>query len=149
MKVLIVFDTKYGNTQRVAELIADGFNSVDGNETEVVNVKNFEFNKDKAYNLILIGSPNHGGYHTKKIKEFISNFSKSSIEVNSIAGFDTHTGKYFNAVKKMEKQINKIFPNSTNTLPGLSVKLNGIKGPIVEDNLPECKEYGIKLAKKE
>ena len=49
----------------------------------------------------------------------------------------------------MEKQINKIFPNSTNTLPGLSVKLNGIKGPIVEDDLPKCKEYGIKLAKKE
>ena len=61
MKVLIVFDTKYGNTQRVAELIADGFNSVDGNETEVVNVKSVDLNEEVTYDLIVIGSPNHVG----------------------------------------------------------------------------------------
>ena len=58
-------------------------------------------------------------------------------------------GKDFEkAVKKMEKQLNETFPNSTIALPGLSIEVGGMKGPIVEKDLSKCKEYGIKLAKK-
>ena len=149
MKVLIVFDTKHGNTKKVAELIADGINSVEGNETEVVNVKNFDLSEDKTYDLILIGSPNHIGTYTKSIKKFISNLSSTAVKVNSFAVFDTYMSKDFEkAVKKMEKQLTKNFPNSTMALPGLSIKVGGMKGPIVEEDLSKCKEYGIKLAKK-
>ena len=149
MKVLIVFDTKHGNTKNVAELIVNGINSVEGNETEVVNVKDFDLSKDKTYDLILIGSPNHMGTYTKSIKKFISNLSSSTVKVNSFAVFDTYMRKDFEkAVKKMEKQLTEYFPNSTMALPGLSIKVGGMKGPIVEEDLSKCKEYGIKLAKK-
>ncbi len=149
MKVLIVYDTKHGNTQKVAELIADGLNSVEGNETEVVNVKVFDLSKDKTYDLILIGSPNHMGSHVKSIKKFISNLSSTTVKVNSFAAFDTYIGKDFEkAVKKMEKQLTESFPDSTMALPGLSIKVGGMKGPIVEEDLSKCKEYGIELAKK-
>jgi len=144
-----VFDTKHGNTKKVAELIADGINSVEGNETEVVNVKNFDLSEDKTYDLILIGSPNHIGTYTKSIKKFISNLSSTAVKVNSFAVFDTYMSKDFEkAVKKMEKQLTKNFPNSTMALPGLSIKVGGMKGPIVEEDLSKCKEFGIKLAKK-
>ena len=150
MKALIIFDTKSGNTQQVAELIADGINSVEGNETEVVNVKDFKPNEDKSYDLMLIGSPNHMGSHIKSIKKFIKNLSSSSVKAKSFAAFDTYMSKDFEkAVKKMEKQINEDIPNSKITLPGLSIKVGGMKGPIVDEDLSKCKKYGIKLAKKE
>ena len=150
MKVLIVFDTKHGNTQRVANLIADGIKSVESNETEVVNVKDFDLSGDKTYDLILIGSPNHVGSHVKSIKKFIKNLSNANIKASSFATFDTYMSKDFEkAVKKMEKQISENLPNSTMALPGLSIKVGGMKGPIVEEDLSKCKEYGIKLAKKE
>jgi flavodoxin len=150
MKVLIVFDTKHGNTLQVADLIADGINSVEGNETEVVNVKDFDLSGDKTYDLILIGSPNHVGSHVKSIKKFIKNLSSANIKASSFAAFDTYMSKAFEkAVKKMEKQISENLPNSTMALPGLSIKVGGMKGPIVEEDLSKCKEYGIKLAKKE
>ena len=149
MKVLIVFDTKHGNTQKVAELIADGINSVEGNETEVVNVKDFNLSGEMTYDLILIGSPNHVGTYTKSIKKFVKNLSGSTVNVNLFAAFDTYMkGDFEKAVKKMEKQINENFPNSTMALPGLSIKVGGMKGPIVEEDLSKCKEYGIRLAKK-
>ena len=149
MKVLIVFETKHGNTQKVAELIADGINSVEGNETEVVNVKDFNLSGEMTYDLILIGSPNHVGTYTKSIKKFVKNISGSTINVNSFAAFDTYMkGDFEKAVKKMEKQISENLPNSTMALPGLSIKVGGMKGPIVEEDLSKCKEYGIKLAKK-
>ncbi len=150
MKVLIIFDTKHGNTQQVADLIADGINSVEGNETEVVNVKDFELSENITYDLILIGSPNHMGSHVKSIKKFIKNLSSASVKASSFAAFDTYMSKDFEkAVKKMEKQISENLPNSTITLPGLSIKVGGMKGPIVEEDLSKCKEYGIKLAKRE
>ncbi len=149
MKVLIVFDTKHGNTQQVADLIADGINSVEGTETEVVNVKDFELSENKTYDLILIGSPNHVGSHVKSIKKFIKNLSSSSLKASSFAAFDTYMSKDFEkAVKKMEKQIGENLPNSTKALPGLSIKVGGMKGPIVEEDLSKCKEFGIKLATK-
>ena len=149
MKVLIVFDTKHGNTQKVAELIADGINSVEGNETEVVNVKDFDLNEGKTYDLLLIGSPNHVGSHVRSIKKFIKNLSSANVKASSFAAFDTYMSKDFEkAVKKMEKQISENLPNSTIALPGLSIKVGGMKGPIVEEDLSKCKEYGIKLAKK-
>jgi len=154
MKVLIIFDTKHGNTQQVAELIADGINSVEGNETEVVNVKDFEvyfefYFENKTYDLILIGSPNHVGSHVKSIKKFIKKLSSASVKASSFAAFDTYMSKDFEkAVKKMEKQISENLPNSTMALPGLSIKVGGMKGPIVEEDLSKCKEYGIKLATK-
>jgi len=136
MKVLIIFDTKHGNTQKVAELIADGINSVE--------------NEDKAYDLLLIGSPNHAKSHVKSIKKFINNLPNSQLKFNSFAVFDTYMGKDFEkAAKKMEKQINEKLPDSTTALPGLSIKVGGMKGPIVEEDLSKCKEYGIKLVKKE
>jgi len=150
MKALIVFDTKHGNTQKVAELIADGINSVEGNETEVLNVNDFDLNEGKTYDLLIIGSPNHVGSHVKSIKKFIKNLSSANVKASSFAAFDTYMSKDFEkAVKKMEKQISENFPNSTMALPGLSIKVGGMKGPIVEEDLSKCKEYGIKLAKKE
>ena len=149
MKVLIVFYTKHGNTQQVADLIAEGINSVEGNETEVVNVNDFEFSEDKTYDLILIGSPNHVGSHVKNIKKFIKNLSSANVKASSFAAFDTYMSKDFEkAVKKMEKQISENFPNSTMALHGLSIKVGGMKGPIVDEDLSKCKEYGLKLAKK-
>ena len=149
MKVLIVFDTKHGNTQKVGELIADGINSVEGNETEVVNVKDSDLSGEITYDLILIGSPNHVGTYTKSIKKFVKNLSGSTVKVNSFAVFDTYMkGNFEKAAKKMEKQLTENFPDSTMALPGLSIKVGGMKGPIVEEDLSKCKEYGIKLAKK-
>jgi len=66
MNVLIVFDTKHGNTK----LVAEGINSVEGNETIVANVKGFDINEDKTYELIVIEPSSSGlSEYTKYIKK--------------------------------------------------------------------------------
>ena len=57
-------------------------------------------------------------------------------------------GKDFEkAVKKMEKQITELLPNLNKVSPGLSIRVGGMKGRIVDEDLPKCKEFWIKLAK--
>jgi menaquinone-dependent protoporphyrinogen IX oxidase len=148
MKVLIVYDTKYGNTKKVGELIAEGINTADGNEITIESVKKFDVNKEEKYDLILIGSPNHAGSHTGSVKKFIKSLSNAPLKVGSYAAFDTYMSKDFEkAVNKIDKQISKIMPDLKKASPGLSIKVGGMKGPIVEEDLEKCKDYGISLTK--
>jgi menaquinone-dependent protoporphyrinogen IX oxidase len=151
MKVLIVYDTKYGNTEKVAKLIAEGITSTEGNEVIVNNVKDVNLKKEASYDLILIGSPNHFGRHIGSIKKFINKIPKSQLKVNAYAVFDTYiTADYEKAVKKMEEQISELMSDLEKASPGLSIKVEGTgasKGPIVNEDLPKCKEFGIKLVK--
>ena len=148
MKVLIAYDTKYGNTKKVAELIADGINTVEGNETVINHINDIDISKDETYDLILIGSPNHMGRHIKTVKKFIKKLSEAPLKGNSFAVFDTCLGGGFeDAIKKMEKQIGESMPDLNKASPGLSIKVSGMKGPILEEDLPKCREFGIKLVK--
>ena len=149
MKVLIVYDSKYGNTEKVANLIAEGINSVEGNQVIVNNVKSVKLKEARSYDLILIGSPNHFGRHIGSIKKFINKLPKSQVKVNAYAVFDTYIPDDFEkAVKKMEEQVGELMPDLTRASPGLSIKVEGTgpsKGPIANEELPKCKEFGIKL----
>ncbi|MFX1277561.1 MAG: flavodoxin family protein [Promethearchaeota archaeon] len=149
MRVLIVYDSKYGNTEKVAKLIAEGIISNKDNEVIVNNVKDVKLKTETSYDLILIGSPNHFGRHIGSIKKFINKLPKSQLKVKAYAVFDTYiTVDFEKAVKKMETQINELMPDLKKASPGLSIKVEGTgtsKGPITNEDLPKCKEFGIKL----
>jgi len=46
----------------------------------------------------------------------------------------------------MEKRINEKMPGLKQIGPILSIAVQGSKGPIVEEELPKCKEFGKKIA---
>ncbi|MFW9819428.1 MAG: flavodoxin family protein [Candidatus Thorarchaeota archaeon] len=145
MKVLIVYDTKFGNTKKVAELIADGIKTVEENEVEINHVNDFDLIKEGVYDLIVIGSPNHAGTYTGKVKKFLNKFSKTPIIGKSFAVFDTYQSKTI--VNKLEKQIREKIPDMKMALSGLSIKVTGLKGPILEEDLPKCMAFGKQLTK--
>ncbi|MFX1391862.1 MAG: flavodoxin family protein [Promethearchaeota archaeon] len=152
MKVLIVYYTKYGNTKKVAELIAEGIASTAGNEVKVKNVNDVNPKNKASYDLILIGSPNHFGRHVGSIKKFIDKLPGSQLKVKGYAVFDTYIlADFEKAVKKMEKQISEVMPDLTKASSGLSIKIEGkgtSKGPITNEDLPKCKEFGARLVQK-
>jgi len=148
MKVLVAYDTKHGNTKKVAELIAEGIRTVEENEVDINHVNDVDLSKDEIYDLIVIGSPNHMGAHTSKVNKFIKNLSKAPLKGKSFAVFDTYMSKDFEkAVKKLEKQITQKLPDMKKALSGLSIQVTGMKGPILEDDLPKCKDFGTNLIK--
>lgn len=150
-KVIVVYESKYGNTKPVAETITEGMSKSEGIETVIKELTDVDPNKITDYDAILIGSPNHYGGPTKGIKEFIERLGKLHLEGKLYAVFDTYLGKksdYFfeRAVKKMEKTINEKVPALKQIASGLSIKVQGMKGPIMEGELPKCKEFGKKIA---
>ena len=146
-KVIVAYESKYGNTRLVAEAIIESMREVEGIETVLSELKEADLNKVPDYDAILIGSPNHWGGPTRGVRKFIDKLSKLNLEGKLFAVFDTCLGKDFEkAVKKMEKRINEKVPGIKQIAPGLSIRVQGMKGPLVEGELPKCKEFGNKIA---
>jgi len=140
-------ESKYGNTKLVAEKIIEGMKEVGGIETVLSEIKEVDLIKIADYDAILIGSPNHWGGPTRGIKKFIDKLGNLPLKGKLFAVFDTYIKKDFEkAVKKMEKQINEEAPGLKMIAPGLSIRVQGIKGPVSEGELPKCKEFGNKIA---
>ena len=147
IKVFVVYDTKYGNTKLVAEKIVEGLREVEGIETVISDVEEVDFEKLADCDAILMGAPNHMGGPSRTIKKFIDKLGKIDLKTEWFAVFDTYLGGDFEkAVKKMEKRINEKIPGLKLITSGLSIKVDGMKGPIKDGELPKCKEFGKKIA---
>ena len=148
VKIIVVYESKYGNTKRVAETIMEGIREVQGAEAVLNELKEADLNKIAEYDVILIGSPNHFGGPTKSVREFIDKLEKLNLDGRHFAVFDTYLGKGFfeKAAKKIEKRINEKVPGLKQLGPVLSIAVQGSKGPIVEGELPKSKEFGKKIA---
>lgn len=147
VKVLVVYESKYGNTRRVAETIVEGMKEVGEIETSIKELKEVDLGKVAEYDAILVGSPNHFGGPTRGIKGFIEKLGKLQLDGKRYAVFDTYIKADFEkAVKKMEKHISEKAPELKQIASGLSIKVQGIKGPIVENELSKCREFGKSIA---
>jgi flavodoxin len=148
MKVLIVYETKYGNTKKAAETMGDIIKEAD-NDVTVMKVDAVERERIKDYEALVIGSPTYVSSQAKSIKKFISSLD---VEAGTkIVVFDTHSGDGINtggpmrkAVKKMEKQIEKN-PNLEKIMNGLQVAVKGIEGPLIDGELEKCKAFAKKI----
>ncbi len=147
VKVFVVYDTKYGNTKLVAEKIVEGMREVEDIETAISDVEEVDLEKVADSEAILIGSPNHMGGPARTIRKFIDKLGKLDLKAKWVAVFDTYLGGDFEkAVKKMEKRIGEKVPGMKLITSGLSIRVGGMKGPIVEAELPKCKDFGKKIA---
>ena len=146
-KVLIAYDTKYGNTKRVAELIAEGLRETEAIDVTLIDMEHEDLEDVFEYEAILVGSPNHAGRPTRTFKKFIDQLGKMDFQALPMAAFDTYLGGDFEkAMKKMDERIREKIPGASILSPGLSIRVVGMKGPIDDSELPKCTEFGRRLA---
>jgi flavorubredoxin len=148
VKVLVVYDTKYGNTKLAGESIVEGIKEVEGMETSTGYVKEIDIGKVADYDAIVLGAPNHMGRPSQTMKKFVDRLAGLDLKPKSAAVFGTYAGRVRSpdrAVKKLEKMMEQKLPNLKLISPSLSVKVNGVTGPLVEGQLPKCKDFGRKI----
>jgi len=147
-RVIVVYESKYGNTKLAAETIAEGVREVEGIETVVSEVKEVDLGKIPDYDAILVGSPTHIGGPTWGVRKFIDKLGKLPLEGKLLAVFDTYllAKSFEQGMKKMEKRIGEKVAGAKLATPGLSIRVQRMKGPISEGELPKCKEFGNKIA---
>jgi len=146
-KVLVVYESKYGNTKRVAEMIVEGMQRIEGTKTTLNEVKKVDRNAITSYDAIVFGGPTHFGGPTRSMKKFIDKLSSVPLEGKQFAVFDTYFKTDFEkATKNMEQRMREKVPTIKMLAPGLSIKVEEMKGPIVEGELSKCEEFGAMIA---
>jgi flavodoxin I len=87
MKALIVVDSVYGNTEKIAKAIAGGLSPVI--EVKVVRPGEVTLADLGSINLLIVGSPVQAGKQTKAIQEFLNKIPADSLKNVRVAAFDT------------------------------------------------------------
>lgn len=86
MKTIVIFDSIYGNTKAIAEAIGRGITG----DVEVLNVKDADFSELKNFDLLVVGSPTHGGRPSKDAKAFLESIPRNALKNIHVAAFDTN-----------------------------------------------------------
>jgi flavorubredoxin len=149
MNVFIAYDSKYGNTKLAAESVLEGIRENRTIEAAIGSVKETDPKSIAKYDAIVFGAPNHMGRPSKTMKKFVDDLARLEPKTKHVAVFGTYAGRtraVDRALKKLERMVQEKLPNARLVLPGLSVRVNGVTGPVVEGELPKCVEFGKKIA---
>lgn len=148
VKVSVFYDSKYGNTQRAAEKIVEGLRSK-GVEADLMNVKEVKPGDAVCSDVLVLGAPNHMARPSRTMARFIEYLALADLKATRFAVFGTYAGRARHvdrAVKKLEAIVQAKMPSLKMVLPGLSVRVNGVRGPIMGGELSKCLEFGVALA---
>jgi flavodoxin I len=89
MKALIVYDSVYGNTEKIARAIAEAITP--SNEVKVLRAGEVNPSELASINLLIVGSPTHGGRPMSTVQDLLNKDPKLSLKGVNVAAFDTRT----------------------------------------------------------
>ena len=87
MKALVVYDSKFGNTERIAQVIGDALGS--SYEVEVLHVGNVAPDQFEGLELLIVGSPTQRFNPTEGITNFLKSLPSNGLKGIKVAAFDT------------------------------------------------------------
>lgn len=148
MRTLIIYDSLFGNTEKIANAIKKGL----GEEgVSLVRVSEFKEEKIKDIDFIIVGSPTHGGRPSQKTKNFLGNISNENLKSIYAAAFDTGMtnegqGKFIKLVIKFfnyaAPRIAKILEKKGSKIVGAETFfVLGKEGPLKKGELERAQKW--------
>ncbi|MDD2274474.1 MAG: flavodoxin family protein [Candidatus Pacebacteria bacterium] len=143
MKNLVIYDSCFGNTEKIAEAIAK---SISAKAIKINDIKDANLNEVE---LIILGCPTHGGRPTEAIQKFINDITLKNIK---FAVFDTRMSKddINIALKLLIKLIGYASPKMAKTLKSKGYELitspegflvKGKEGPLSDGEIERAKNW--------
>ncbi len=87
MKVLIIYDSFFGNTAQIAQTIGRSLDSK--NQVTVVKISDLKPEQMTGVDLLIVGSPTRAFRPTKPIVKFLKTLPKNALKGVKVAAFDT------------------------------------------------------------
>lgn len=109
MKAVVIYDTRYGNTEKVAMSLGTGLQT-SGIDTVCLDAKDMTLDILNQYDLICIGAPTEWLTASKPMKEFIGRLYGRSLTGKFGFAFDTRLDRPLsgNAAKFIEKELKNL-----------------------------------------
>jgi flavodoxin len=142
MRALVVYDSLYGNTEKIAEAIGG---AIAGGEVSVLRAGEVGPPELENISLLVVGAPTQGGRATEAVRDLLNRITKAEINGVDAAAFDTRVtskvAKIFGyAANKIASNLKKKGANLIAEPEGFFVE--GTKGPLTQGELERAAEWG-------
>ena len=151
MKALIVYDSVYGNTEKIARAMAEAITPPD--EGKVLRAGEANPSELVSIDLLIVGSPTHGGRPTPAVQDLLNKVTQPSLQGINVAAFDTRiqtklVGVFGYAAGRIANNLKKKGGNLIASPEGFFV--TGGQGPLKEGELERAASWakGILESKK-
>jgi flavodoxin len=106
MSACVIFDTRYGNTEKIARSFETGLGE-SGIQTVCVNARDVAVDSLMQYDLICVGAPTEAFTASKPMKEFLAKLKSIDLSGKCGFAFDTRLDSRFfgSAAKVIEKEL--------------------------------------------
>jgi flavodoxin len=154
-KALVVYDSEFGNTKKIAEAIVDGLKSrykvtlSRVNEAETRNLDSFE--------LVVVGSPTQAFRPLPAVKEYLNELFSDALHGVNVAAFDTRFCQKDISNKFLAVMV-KVFGYAAEPIGKRLVEKGGkmaakpegfcvkdTKGPLKDGEVERAKKWASKL----
>lgn len=152
MKALLIYDSIYGNTEKIAKAVGKELGC------EALHVSAASPSSLKNISLLIIGSPTHGGNETPALQKFIASLPKDSLQGVRVAAFDTWmtqdgqglitkfaVGFFSHASPRTLFRLQKL--GGTMAAEPAAFLVKGKEGPLLEGEIEKAREWAKKLDK--
>ena len=146
METLVVYDSVYGNTEKIARAIA----STAGGEARAFRSGGVNISELKSVDLLIVGAPTYGGRPTPAALEFLNKLTKADIKGKAVAAFDTRLRAkwvmiFGYAAAKINATLKARGANPVVAPEGFFVK--GTKGPLKDGEIERAEAWGKEIIK--
>jgi flavodoxin I len=156
MKSLVIYDSLYGNTEKIAHIIGNtiGKHGV----VEVVRIGTVKPGQLAGNQLLVVGSPTQQFRPTASMKNFLISIPKNGLLGIKVAAFDTRLTMseiektpplsffvkiYGYAAARIANQLKK--KGGELVIPAEGFFVEGMKGPLVEGELERAEKWASGL----
>ena len=155
MKVLVIYDSFFGNTEQIAQAIGDNLGSAE--DVKIVRVSEVKPEQISGLEFLIVGSPTRAFRATPAITNLIKGISKNGLKGIKVAAFDTRIsindinssiGRFFinlfgYAAKPMSDKLRK--KGGELIIPPEGFFVEGTEGPLKEGELKRAADWAKQI----
>lgn len=156
MKALVIYDSQFGNTKKIAQTIAEGLSSE--GEVEARHIGDIQADELRGLGVLILGSPTQRFRPTEGTKDFVKAIERDILSNIRVAAFDTRLTE-----EEIEKTgilafFVRIFGYAAKPIGDRLVKkggvlillpeefyVDGIEGPLLEGELDRARSWGEEI----
>jgi flavodoxin len=149
MNALVVYFSKFGNTKKVAEAIAETLDSE--GTVGVISADQLTASHFQEVNLVVMGSPTHRMNLPEAVRPVFETLPKRILRGTPVAAFDTSYKMspllaHFTAAKKLAKKLRRL--GGKRLVRPETFHVVGREGPLYDGEIERAREWaGSILAK--
>ncbi len=144
MKSIVIYDSKYGNTEKIAKAIGSALSKL-GTVT-VVHAEKASMADIEKVDVLIVGSPTQAWNPTPATKSFLENIP--ALHNLSVAAFDTRFKRTRLLTGSAARKIAKVLENKGIFLLAEpeSFFVTGMEGPLLKGEIERAKSWAKEIA---